>query len=547
MKRARQNRIISEVSRRGSVSVRALSSQLGVSEVTIRRDLHELEQNGAIRRAFGMAHAGDRSAALRVDQPSASSERHAVFRPDFWVVRSQEPTSYRVYRPLNDGEQHDLNGWNYATKSEVAAYYQVNNYRASYELCDFLADQLREQSRSIRTVLIVSSDAECFDDRIAGFARRLQEEDQAPVESYVISRCQSASVVSDALNTYPDVDVIYSVDETSTVSLVQSLNDSERSFRLPAIVLFGISHHQIREAITQLDLFRPTAGIDVSPVLTAKRLLSGVRALADSDSNQALREPLDYRIVSSAELQSEQRDELETRVSAPKVPNPLSLAHVGDDTVEPEWSAQVEQALVRLAPASTVDLRTFDRSGVQERQIEEARRQIAERAFRLIEPHKVILMSDGAITEALADLLAASRIEMTVITNSTRVFAKLSTNPSIHLISTGGELRPPYSGLVGWIAEGAVSELRADNLMLEPASISADYKLCCDNIAESPMLQAMVRAARRITVLCDCSRFNVGAATQIGGIEVATTLVTDAATPAAVRLSIRERGVEVIT
>ena len=546
MKRTRQNRIISEVNRRGSISVRALSRQLGVSEVTIPRDLHELEQEGVVRRAFGVAHAGDRSTPFRPEQP-AGGERHTVFRPHFWVVRSQEPTAYRVYRPQNDTEQQELNGWNYTMRSEIAAYYQVNNYRASYELCDFVAALLREQARSIGTVLILSSDAECFDDRIAGFTRRLQEEDRAPVQSHVISRCQSASVVSDALKTYPDVDVIYSVDEKSTISLLETLTDADLSSELPPLVLFGISNRQIREAIAHIELFRPTAGVEVPPVLAAKRILSGVRTLSVSDSSNALREPLDYRIVSAAELQSEQFDETESRVSVPRAANPLSVAHVSDDTVEPEWSAQVEQAVARLAPAANIDLRMFDRTRIQARQIEEARRQIAERAFRLVEPHKVILMSDGAITEALADLLAGSSIETTVITNSTRVFAKLSTNPSIHLISTGGELRPPYSGLVGWIAEGAVSELRADNLMLEPASISADYKLCCDNIAESPMLQAMIRAARRITVLCDCSRFNVGAATQIGGIEVATTLVTDAATPAAVRLNIRERGVEVVT
>lgn len=546
MKRTRQNRIVSEVNRRGSISVRALSNELGVSEVTIRRDLQELEQEGAIRRSFGIAHAGEGAPGARLDEP-AGAPRQSSFRPHFWIVRSQEPTAYRIYRPRSETEEQELTGWNYTMRSEIAAYYQVNNYRASYELCEFLTACLRERARPIRSVLVLSSDTECFDDRIAGFTRRLQEEDQAPVQSHMISRCQNASVVSDALKTYPDVDVIYSVDETSTLSLLETLNETDVSSPLPPLALFGASDDRIRDAIAENGLFGSLVGLEIPPVLAAKRILSGVRALSVPDPSQAPRESLEYRVFQGTGLFSSSPPDSEYRVNELQSPTQLSLAHVSDDTVEPGWSAQVEQALARLAPAANIDLQTFDRSRIKARQIEEARLQIAGRAFRLIEPHKVILMSDGAITEMLADLLAKSRIETTVITNSTRVFGKLSTNPSIHLISTGGELRPPYSGLVGWIAEGAVSELRADNLMLEPASISPDYKLCCDNIAESPMLQAMIRAARRVTVVCDCSRFNIGAATQIGGIEVATTLVTDAATPAAVRLNIRERGVEVVT
>ena len=54
----RRNRIVTEVNRRGHVTVVELSRLLGVSEVTIRADLGRLDTEGAILRGFGgaMAH-----------------------------------------------------------------------------------------------------------------------------------------------------------------------------------------------------------------------------------------------------------------------------------------------------------------------------------------------------------------------------------------------------------------------------------------------------------------------------------------------------------
>lgn len=55
-------RIRAEVARRGIVSVRELTADLGVTEVTIRRDFAVLEQEGVLRRTRGGALSPDRLA-----------------------------------------------------------------------------------------------------------------------------------------------------------------------------------------------------------------------------------------------------------------------------------------------------------------------------------------------------------------------------------------------------------------------------------------------------------------------------------------------------
>lgn len=51
----RQQHILRLLEEEGSVSVRALTAALYVSEATVRRDLAELERAGALRRTFGGA------------------------------------------------------------------------------------------------------------------------------------------------------------------------------------------------------------------------------------------------------------------------------------------------------------------------------------------------------------------------------------------------------------------------------------------------------------------------------------------------------------
>ncbi|MDE0054821.1 MAG: DeoR/GlpR family DNA-binding transcription regulator [Albidovulum sp.] len=52
---ARRRKIVDLVDGRGSLAVRELSNELGVSEATIRRDLRELDESGAVTRTHGGA------------------------------------------------------------------------------------------------------------------------------------------------------------------------------------------------------------------------------------------------------------------------------------------------------------------------------------------------------------------------------------------------------------------------------------------------------------------------------------------------------------
>ena len=70
----RQARILALLAEAGSVGVGALSADLGVSEMTIRRDLLELEREGRLRRVHGGAVAADVQPPVTMDHEEPAFE-----------------------------------------------------------------------------------------------------------------------------------------------------------------------------------------------------------------------------------------------------------------------------------------------------------------------------------------------------------------------------------------------------------------------------------------------------------------------------------------
>jgi DeoR/GlpR family transcriptional regulator of sugar metabolism len=66
----RQDRILAEVRAHGAVRVADLVEQLDVSEMTVRRDITELDRAGLVRRVHGGAVAADGGPGRPTDEPA---------------------------------------------------------------------------------------------------------------------------------------------------------------------------------------------------------------------------------------------------------------------------------------------------------------------------------------------------------------------------------------------------------------------------------------------------------------------------------------------
>jgi len=109
----RQARIVEEVRRAGGVRVADLTSLLGVSDMTVRRDLEILHRRGLLAKVHGGATAVNTSSALEPDfqaksgrelvEKEAIAERAAALvRPGMAVAIAAGTTTWTVARHLVD-------------------------------------------------------------------------------------------------------------------------------------------------------------------------------------------------------------------------------------------------------------------------------------------------------------------------------------------------------------------------------------------------------------------------------------------------------------
>jgi DeoR/GlpR family transcriptional regulator of sugar metabolism len=106
----RQARIAHQISHQRSVTVSELSQQFSVSDMTIRRDLQRLEEEGLLVRTYGgaVAHLPEQDAAFGVREQSQPEEKEAIARvaaslvnPGDTVILDAGTTTARVARHLH--------------------------------------------------------------------------------------------------------------------------------------------------------------------------------------------------------------------------------------------------------------------------------------------------------------------------------------------------------------------------------------------------------------------------------------------------------------
>ncbi|MEU0087444.1 DeoR/GlpR family DNA-binding transcription regulator [Streptomyces sp. NPDC006274] len=178
-----------------------------------------------------------------------------------------------------------------------------------------------------------------------------------------------------------------------------------------------------------------------------------------------------------------------------------------------------------------------------------AKEDIARAAARLVAPGSAIALSGGTTTYALAHHLLEVP-ELTVVTNSVRVADVFHSaqqsgtaggrRPGAATVVLTGGVRTPSDSLVGPVADQAIRSLHFDMLFLGVHGISVEAGLSTPNLAEAETNRRLVRAARRVVVVADHTKWGTVGLSSFAGLAEVDTLVTDAGLPAAAREEIAE-------
>ncbi|WP_210506820.1 DeoR/GlpR family DNA-binding transcription regulator [Naasia sp. SYSU D00057] len=182
----------------------------------------------------------------------------------------------------------------------------------------------------------------------------------------------------------------------------------------------------------------------------------------------------------------------------------------------------------------------------------QAKQRIAQAAFRYIpsDGRSAVLLDAGTSTGVLAELLADWRGERTddvlsVITHSVTAATLLLHAPAVELHLLGGRVRRVTDAAVGPGTVEQISRLRPDVAVLGTNGISA-AGLTTPDEGEAAVKTAIVRAARRVILLADATKFDEEALVLFAGLADIDVLVTDAAPPAPLARALADAEVEVV-
>ncbi len=552
----------------GVVSVAEICSYCNCSPETARRDLRRLEEKGKLLRTHGGAVPTTTPPQLP-GQPNSSGLLKARLaltdRADVLIVTPNETRANRllIERGRRAGVPIIAEAINYPGALTVVA---VDNYRAGFELGQWVSNHARQHFNEKIVALDVSYPQSNTEARSRGFADGLRE---LPPEQRVLFRIDgqgirdtARQITADALAVHPEINVIFGINDDSALGALDAYRAGGLDEGRLLLASFGLEGDSVKELLEQ---GRPyTICVAMFPELVGRACVdAAVCAFHGCVLPERITTP--FAIITPENLaQFYQRDSqtgqwlinwtrAEQLPSASpgftllrqclQRPKPKRIGYV-EVFSSHEWYQNVRRTMQEHSRSLGIVLEVVDASQDMAQEIDALKRAIGHTAARFIYEGDTIILDAGVTVAHLARALHGKQ-GITIITNSLPVLAELENESGLTLVASGGMMRRESRSLVGPGAEATFQELRVDKAFISVHGLSLDFGLSNTNIPETTVKQAMMSAAREVIILADYTKIGVESLVKVAPIEHIHRLITDAGISAHDRLALTQRGIEV--
>jgi DeoR/GlpR family transcriptional regulator of sugar metabolism len=144
----------------------------------------------------------------------------------------------------------------------------------------------------------------------------------------------------------------------------------------------------------------------------------------------------------------------------------------------------------------------------------------------LVAPHETVFLGSGTTVLEVARNLREHK-NLTVITNSLPVLNMLAGIKEITVISLGGVLRESELSFIGHITEQALTEVRADKVIMGTRGISLEHGLTNDYLQETLTDRAILNIGGEIIIVADHTKVNRESTVLLAPLDRVDTFVTD--------------------
>jgi DeoR/GlpR family transcriptional regulator of sugar metabolism len=160
----------------------------------------------------------------------------------------------------------------------------------------------------------------------------------------------------------------------------------------------------------------------------------------------------------------------------------------------------------------------------------EDKQRIGQLAAQLVNNGETVFLGSGTTVLEVARHLKDRR-DLTVITNSLLVVNLLANHANITMIMLGGMLRRSELSLIGHLTEQALTDIRADKVILGVRAIDATQGLMNDYIAETMTDRAILGIGREVIVVADHTKCDRVSTVLLAPPTAMHVLVTDSQVP----------------
>ncbi|MCR5789732.1 MAG: DeoR/GlpR family DNA-binding transcription regulator [Lachnospiraceae bacterium] len=137
------------------------------------------------------------------------------------------------------------------------------------------------------------------------------------------------------------------------------------------------------------------------------------------------------------------------------------------------------------------------------------------------------IMLDASTTSVFIAKSIKQKENLTVITNSIENLLELSDAPSFHIISTGGTFHAGTMSLLGKRAAECIATYHVDKLFLSCKAIDPEKGVMDGSDEIAGIKQEMLRAAKKVYLAVDSSKFNKAALSLICPLTRIDAVITD--------------------
>ena len=157
-----------------------------------------------------------------------------------------------------------------------------------------------------------------------------------------------------------------------------------------------------------------------------------------------------------------------------------------------------------------------------------AKGKMAHLAMQHIRENDVIMLDSSTTCLALAETLAQSKMNLTIITNSLPICNLCNdSNTNINLICIGGTFRRRTSSFTDYHTIDVLATYHADRTFISCPKVTMEFGLSDNHLSESRVREWMIKRADSSYLVVDHTKFIGNANILFDGLQEIDTIITD--------------------